>query len=139
MVASVQLYSNISNYHVRTAIGNAYGLRAVDHRGMRPPSDSMIHWYHLIFLFKDGPMTLTPSVDVQVPPVWPLACARRVKFLSILSLRCEYVPGGKEGTTRLVILYFMLIPFKSMSISFPGPLPTKSPTQHLPAAKFFRA
>ena len=32
-----QLYINISNYYARTAISNAYGVRAVDHRGKRPP------------------------------------------------------------------------------------------------------
>ena len=58
--------------------------------------DDMIHRYHLTFLFKDGSMTLKPSVDVEVPPPWPLACARRVKFLSILAVRCEYVPGVQE-------------------------------------------
>jgi len=36
-VASVRLYSNVSNYYARTAIGNAYDLRAVDQREMRPP------------------------------------------------------------------------------------------------------
>ena len=80
----------------------------------------MSHRYRLISLFKDGSMTLKPNVGVQVAPVWPLACARRVKFLSTLALRCEYVPGAQERTARLAILYFMLIPFESMSTSFPG-------------------
>ena len=41
-VTSVRIYSNVSNYYARTAIGSAYGLRAVDHRGMRPS-----RWYGL--------------------------------------------------------------------------------------------
>jgi hypothetical protein len=35
-VASVRLYSKVNNYYARVAIGHAYGLRVVDHRGMRP-------------------------------------------------------------------------------------------------------
>ena len=89
------------------------------------------------FPCKGGSMALKPSVDVLLSPVWPLACARRVKFLSTLALRCEYVLGRKKRTPRPVRPYFMLIPFESMLSSFPVPLPTKASTQDLPATKFF--
>ena len=82
-------------------------------------------------------MAQKPSVNVLLPPVWPLARARRVEFLSTLALRCEYVLGRKKRTPRPVRPYFMLIPFESMSSAFPVPLPTKASTQDLPATKFF--
>ena len=47
----VRLYSNMSNYDVITAIDNAYGLRAVVHRGMRPPRCyrlNITHRYRLL-------------------------------------------------------------------------------------------
>ena len=61
-------------------------------------------------------MALKPSVDVPLPPVWPLACARRVRFLSTLALRCEFVLGHKKRTPRPVRPYFMLIPFEACRV-----------------------
>ena len=45
------------------------------------------------FLAKGDSVTLEPGANVRVPPVWPLACARRVghPFGSLnLALKCEY-------------------------------------------------
>jgi hypothetical protein len=46
-------------------------------------------------------MTLEPSVDMQVPPAWPLACAGRVELIFLfgsfnLALKCEYVPDVQK-------------------------------------------
>ena len=81
-----------------------------------------------IFLFEDGPMTLGPSADVRVSPAWPLARAPRGDFLfwSLnLVLNCEHVLRCRERMSRLVVPYFMLISFASMSSAFPRPILTE--------------
>ena len=58
------------------------------------------------FPFRGGSTTLGPSVDVWVPPAWPLARARRVDFLFgplNLALNCKYVLEVPERMPRPVI------------------------------------
>ena len=51
-------------------------------------------------------MALKPSVDVLLPPVWPLACARRVKFLnSSIEVRVRPWAQEKNSSTGVTILH----------------------------------
>ena len=75
-------------------------------------------------------MTLKPSVGVQVPPVWPVACARRVKFLSTLALRCR-----KNRPTNDTIYY--VDTFRKHVEFLPRASPNKIVHLTPPAAKFF--
>ena len=96
-VASARLYSNVSNYYVRTATDGAYGLRAVALGRLPPPGryasaskaagprrgvdSSVSSLVTCLFLFKGDSITPGPRVEVPAPPAWPLACARRVGLL----------------------------------------------------------
>jgi len=103
-VASVRLYSTVSNYYARTAIGNIYGLRAVDQRGMRPPRyttsvsnaagpqdsiySSVSSLVTGLFLVKGASVMLEPSVECE--------CLQRghwrVHVGSLkLALKCQYI------------------------------------------------
>ena len=56
------------------------------------------------FPFRGGSTTLGPSVDVWVPPAWPLVRARRVDFL-FGPLNCKYVlevPEKNVSTSDMV-------------------------------------
>ena len=77
-------------------------------------------------------MTLGPSADVRVSPVWPLARAPQDDFLFRSLNPAEYVLRCKERMSRLVVPYFVLIPFESMSSAFLGPIPAKLTPQDLP-------
>jgi len=76
------------------------------------------------------------TIDMRVPPAWPLACMRQVDFLFWPfnpTLKREHILEVQEKDLRTG---GTMIPLESLSSSFPGPIPTKWSTQEPQAANY---